>query len=103
MCARTRRAVVAMSIRVIAPGVDPCPFLSGHTMTPPGVFHAVVLRGNIYTLLETDVTQTFHGGHISDMCPRGIRPGIMVPSSGKRKVLFRERHISCAIDAGTEA
>jgi len=25
--------------------------------------------------------------------------GIMVPSPGKRKVLFRERHISCAIDA----
>ena len=73
MGARTRHAVVTMSIRVIAPGVDPCPFLSGHAMTPPGVFHAVVLRGNIYTLLlETDVTQTFHGGHISDMCSRGI-------------------------------
>jgi hypothetical protein len=26
----------------------------------------------------------------------------MVPSSGKQKVLSRERHIGCAIDAGTE-
>jgi hypothetical protein len=69
MRARTSRAVIAVSIRVIAPGVDPRPFLPSHAMTPSGVFHAVACRGRTDTLLlETDVTQTFHGGHVGDVC-----------------------------------
>ena len=73
MRARAGHAVVAVSMRVVAPRVDSGPFFARHAVTPPSMLHAFAFCGRIETLLlETDVAQTFHGRHIRDVCSRSV-------------------------------
>lgn len=54
---RTRRIIVTLTRRVIAPGINACVFLSRHTMTPPRVQH-VFVRGREFqaVLFEPNVS-----------------------------------------------
>lgn len=68
MLARARRRVLAVPLRLVAPGVNPRPLLARHVVAPARVRH-VDLRGTFgYDgVVEPDVAEAFLRGRVGDV------------------------------------
>ena len=66
--ARTGGRVLALAVRLAAPGVDPRPLVAGHVVAPPGVRH-VDLVGAFFQhrFFEPDVSQAFLSCWVGDV------------------------------------
>jgi hypothetical protein len=66
--ARTSGRVLALAVRLAAPGVDPRPLVAGHVVAPPGVRH-VDLVGAFFQhrFFEPDVSQAFLSCWVGDV------------------------------------
>lgn len=73
MLTRTRRLIVALAVRIIAPAVNARKLLAGHRMAPPRVHHVVAAaRGLDARLVQPNIAQALESGHVGDVGARRV-------------------------------
>jgi hypothetical protein len=81
MLARTGGRVLALAVRLAAPGVDPRPLVAGHVVAPARVRHVDLVGAFVqHGFLEADVSQAFLRGRVGD-----VRAGLFGCAGGGRE------------------
>lgn len=79
MLARTRRFILAVALRLVAPAVDACPLLAGHVVAPARVRHVDLRCAFGHDgVVEPDVAEAFLRSGVGDVRARflcGARGG----------------------------